>query len=114
MDSALAAALVFIRACLKTPTGRRAAAPVVDLRGRSTLELAVFAPPKSTHIAEDMATFRCLAHGRLARALGSPGVLRQLLRSCLKISFRLLRLLWRGELSSDAQLYELAVSNAPS
>ena len=68
-----------LRSCLKTPNGRRAAASVVGQRGRSTLELAVFDPPKRTHIAEDMATFRRLAHGRLARALDSPGILRQLL-----------------------------------
>ena len=39
-----------IRSGLKTPSGRRAAAPTVALRGRITLELAVFDPPKSGHI----------------------------------------------------------------
>ena len=45
-----------MRSLLKIHGGRRAAAPIVGRRGRSTLELAVFDPPKSSHIAEDMAT----------------------------------------------------------
>jgi hypothetical protein len=49
------------RSRLKTPTGRHAAAPAVGHRGRSTPELAVFDPPKHSHITEDIG-FDCRRH----------------------------------------------------